>query len=64
MAIALQLPGPAFAGVLGLSYFIAPAVSFDLNFQYSYSRLKDKMREMEIQKQKQLAGNMGISVFF
>jgi outer membrane protein len=59
-----SISGPAFAGVLGISYFITRSVSFDLNFQYTYSRLKDKMWEGQIQKEQQVGGNMGISVFF
>lgn len=59
-----SVSGPAFSGVLGASYFITRSVSFDLNLQYTYSRLKDKMWEGQIQKQQQLGGNMGISVFF
>ena len=59
-----SLSGPAFSGVLGASYFITRSVSFDLNLQYTYGRLKDKMWEGQIQKQQQLGGNMGISVFF
>lgn len=59
-----SLSGPAFTGGAGVSYFINKSVAFDLGLQYSYSRFKDKYRVDQIQKQKQFAGRMGISVFF
>ena len=59
-----SLSGPSFYGGVGASYFITKSVSFDLGFQYSYIKLKDKMGSDQIQKQNQLAGTMGISVFF
>lgn len=59
-----SLSGPSFYGGLGLSYFITKSISFDLGFQYSYIKLKDKMSPDQVEKQKQLAGTMGISVFF
>lgn len=59
-----SLSGPSFYGGLGASYFITKTISFDLGFQYSHMKLKDKMGSDQIQKQNQLAGTMGISVFF
>lgn len=59
-----SISGPAFAGGAGFSYFITPYVSFDLGFQYSYMKLKDKLASEQFQKQKQIAGSMGVSVFF
>ena len=59
-----SLSGPSFAGGVGFSYFVIPYVSFDLGFQYSYMKLKDKLNPEQFQKQNQLAGTMGVSVFF
>lgn len=59
-----DLSGIAFYGGLGVSYFITSSISFDLSAQYSYTKLKDKLNPNEFQKQNQLAGTMGISVFF
>ena len=59
-----SLSGPAFTGGVGISYFIITSVAFDLGFQYSYNRLKDKTRENQIWKEKQFAGRLGVSVFF
>jgi len=59
-----SLSGPAFTGGGGVSYFITNSVAFDLGFQYSYSRFKDKLMPEQIQKQNQFAGRMGVSVFF
>lgn len=59
-----SLSGPSFYGGLGLSYFVTKSLSFDLGFQYSYMKLKDKLGSEPPQKQNQLAGTMGISVFF
>lgn len=58
------LSGPAFAGGAGFSYFVTRYVSFDLGIQYSHAKLKDKMGSELFQKQNQLAGTMGVSVFF
>jgi len=58
-----SLSGLSFYGVLGVSYFITKSVSFDLGFQYSHSKLKDKMGSDQSQKQNQLAATIGISVF-
>lgn len=59
-----ELSGASFYGGLGVSYFITESVSFDLGFQYSYMKLKDKLGSEQFQKQNQLAGTMGVSVFF
>lgn len=59
-----ELSGASFYGGLGVSYFITQSVSFDLGFQYSYTKLKDKLGSEQFQKQNQLAGTMGVSVFF
>ncbi|MEO8821683.1 MAG: outer membrane beta-barrel protein [Ginsengibacter sp.] len=59
-----SISGPSFYGGVGLCYFIAKSLSFDLGFQYSYMKLKDKLNPEQTQKQNQFAGTMGISVFF
>lgn len=59
-----DLSGLSFYGGLEASYFITRSVSFDLGFQYSYMKLKDKLGSAQVQKQIQLAGTMGISIFF
>lgn len=59
-----ELSGASFYGGLAVSYFITQSVSFDLGLQYSYTKLKDKLGSEQFQKQNQLAGTMGISVFF
>ena len=61
---AYSLSGTAFTGGAGVSYFIITSVAFDFGFQYSYNRLKDKMIENQIWKEKQFAGRLGVSVFF
>jgi outer membrane protein len=58
-----ELSGASFYGGVGVSYFITQSVSFDLGFQYSYMKLKDKLGSEQFQKQNQVAGTMGISVF-
>jgi outer membrane protein len=58
------LSGPSLAGGAGFSYFVTPCVSFDLGIQYSYAKLKDKLGSEQFQKEKQVAGTMGVSVFF
>lgn len=55
--------GVAYSAGAGLSYFITPNVAFDLNFQYSHSRLRDEWYKNQIQKQNGLAGTLGVSVF-
>lgn len=57
------MSGVAYSAGAGLSYFITPHVAFDLNFQYSHSRLKDEWYKDLIQKQNGLAGTLGVSVF-
>jgi outer membrane protein len=59
-----SISGPSFTGGAGLSYFITPSVAFDLGFQYSYNRLKDKISKGEIQKEHQINSTLGVSVFF
>jgi outer membrane protein len=58
-----NLSGIAFSGGLGVSYFITTSVAFDLGLQYSYNRLKDELINDQIIKQKQFAGNLGVSFF-
>lgn len=59
-----SMNGTVFSAGAGLSYFINHAVSFDLGFQYSHSKLKEKRNKSQIQKQNSVAGTIGISVFF
>ena len=59
-----SLSGVAFTGGVGVSYFISKSVAFDLGLQYSYNRLKDELINNQIMKEKQFAGNLGVSVFF
>lgn len=59
-----SMNGTVFTAGAGLSYFINHSVSFDLGFQYSHSKLKEKRNESQIQKQNSVAGTVGVSVFF
>lgn len=56
--------GPAFTGGAGVSYFFNPSIAFDLGVQYSHNQLKDKIREGEVWKENNVAGSLGVSLFF
>jgi outer membrane protein len=59
-----SLKGPSYNGAAAVSYFITQSIAFELGFQYTHNRLKDKLRTNEIQKHNIVAGTFGVTVFF
>ena len=58
-----SLAGTSFNGAAGISYFITKWVAFDLGFQYSHNRFKDKLNPRVSRKQNIVAATLGVTIF-